>query len=293
VGIMWRCTGTFWRDGRPGLAWSSDAAGTRERPLPSRLALTTGAGRSCVGVHRAGQRTPCPAGAAIPGSATSAQCAACAAVDRSYSVAADTALDDRRTFRLYLAWFGPGLLKLGITAAERGEARLLEQGALAHTWLGEGRLPAVRRAERVLGAALGIPDRFGSRVKRSARAVARPRPDAELTAAHQAANSCPAWPDTLLPLPASVTDHCATYGLDPVRPIRPTAEVTSLHPHSTVAGTITSVVGKDAHLETPHGLLLLDLRLLTGWDLTRADPSRATDAAVRAFLPEEEQNALF
>jgi Protein of unknown function (DUF2797) len=277
------------------LTWFSPAAGERERPLPSRLALTGGGGRSCVGVRRAGRRVRCPAGAGVAGEATSGQCPSCAAVDRSYSVAADTALDDQRVFRLYLAWFGPGLLKLGITAAERGHARLLEQGALAHTWLGEGRLPAVRRAERVLGAALGIPDRVGAAAKRRALAGAWPLPGAaeDLATAHEALATCPAWPDTLSPLPLGVADHRPAYGLDGSRPVRATAAVRALRPGATIAGTASPVVGKDAYVTGGHGLLILDLRLLAGWELTKAPAGTPTDTDLRPLDHADPQDALF
>ncbi|CAO0827451.1 hypothetical protein SMICM17S_01872 [Streptomyces microflavus] len=84
-------------------------------------------------------------------------------------MAADTLLDDPRTYRVYLAWFGPGMVKVGITREERGAARLREQGAVAFTWLGRGPLMAARRTEEVLRAALGVPDRIPYARKRAVR----------------------------------------------------------------------------------------------------------------------------
>ncbi|MGW7008514.1 DUF2797 domain-containing protein [Streptomyces sp. NPDC054933] len=40
-------------------------------------------------------------------------------------------MDDPRPFTVYLAHHGTAGVKVGITAVERGTARLLEQGALA------------------------------------------------------------------------------------------------------------------------------------------------------------------
>lgn len=295
----WRCAGPLWRETGPALGWFSPAGGERDRPLAlgGPLAFTTvGDDRRCVGVWRAGRRTYCPRNAVIPVERTSAQCPDCTALDRSSSVAADTALDDPRAFGLYLAWFGPGLLKLGITAVVRGQARLLEQGALAHTWLGEGSLPAVRRAESALGTALGIPDRIPGRAKRQARAVRRQPGSAvrELTSAHDASTASTAWPDTLRPRPLAVVDHCGTYGLDPGQPIRADAEVAGLGPGCAVVGTLTAVVGPNAYLVGAQGTLTLNLRLAAGWALAAAAPGSRTTAATRA-LPRDEptQAGLF
>ncbi|WP_146058778.1 DUF2797 domain-containing protein, partial [Streptomyces sp. FM008] len=71
---------------------------------------------------------------------TRAQCEGCARLDRARSVAADTMADDPRAYAVYLAWFGPGMVKVGITREDRGAARLLEQGAVAFAWLGRGPL---------------------------------------------------------------------------------------------------------------------------------------------------------
>src|SRR5690606_41839281 len=94
-----------------------------------------------------------------------------ARLDRAHSVAADTLADDPRPYRVYLAWFGPGMVKVGITAAARGPVRLLEQGAVCFSWLGTGPLMAARRTEELLRAALRVPDRIPYADKRAVRAV--------------------------------------------------------------------------------------------------------------------------
>ncbi len=295
---QWRCTGMSWHTPGPVLGWSSPTAGERERPLVlgEALAFTTGEDRRCGGVRRAGRRIGCPRQAAVPDGAVLGQCPDCQAVDRSSSVAADTAFDDQRPFRLYLAWFGPGLLKLGITAAERGHNRLREQGALAHTWLGQGPLAGARRAEASLGAALGIPDRVRHAAKLTARLTASDSeaPTRELAAAHQHAVCCPAWPETLRRLPPRITDHTPAYGLDLALPPLPRAEISHLSPGSTVAGTLTLLVGTDAYLATGSGLLTLDLRLLSGWPLTAASPTGGTTVPTRPLGPADaDQSVLF
>ena len=322
----WRCTGAQWTQDGPGLGWTSPAHGERQSPLllpGGQLAFAVNGERRCVGVPRAGRRVACPTGAAIPPGAANPLCPDCAAVDRRHSVAADTALDDPQPYRLYLAWFGSGLVKVGITATERGDRRLLGQGALVHTWLGEGALPGVRRAERVLGTALGLPDRMAHAAKAAARTAAtaaaaaligaadrvaadRAAADpaaadpaaAELQAVHRAAHGHAAWPDTVARLPFTAHDHTAAYHFDRARPPQPDRLLSRLAPGATVAGTLTTIVGPDAYLRPPGTgpLLLVDLRLLAGWQLTRTDPAAPTTAPTVPFpypAPSDEPPALF
>ena len=309
----WRCTGAQWTPDGPALGWASPAQGERQSPLllpDGPLAFAVAGERRCVGVPRAGRRVDCPAGAVIPPGAANPLCPDCAAMDRRHSVAADTALDDPRPYRLYLAWFGPGLVKVGITAAERGDRRLLGQGALVHSWLGEGALPGVRRAERVLGTALGLPDRMAHAAKATARTLATSADGvadavdaadpaaAELQAVHRAAHGHAAWPDTVARLPFTAHDHTAAYHFDRARPPRPERLLSRLAPGATVAGTLTAIVGPDAYLRPPGTgpLLLVDLRLLAGWQLTRTDPAAPTTAPTVPFpypSVREEPQALF
>ena len=301
---QWRCTGMQWDPATgPELTWSSPTGGEHSSALPlpgGPLASTVTGDRRCTGIRHSRRRIPCPLQTVLPAQAVNPLCPDCAAVDRRHSIAADTALDDQRTFRLYLAWFGPGLLKVGITAAERGPRRLLHQGALSHSWLGEGRLPGVRRAEATLGAALGIPDRMSHSRKATARTLGSPPGcDAQdLSTTHRAAQTSAAWPQTVTPLPFATESHTAAYHLDPTRPPCPESELSRLAPGTTVAGTLGTVVGSDAYLTTAgHGTLLVDLRLLAGWPLTRAQPSAVTTAATRptrqSVTEEEVQHGLF
>ncbi|KIX78119.1 hypothetical protein SF23_08655, partial [Streptomyces sp. MBRL 10] len=133
-----------WKDAGPAIGWCGDGRAERASALVhgQRLAFVARGERHCLGVWRGGRHTACPTSATVPGRAGNAQCPACARLDRSFSVAADTNAADPRTYRVYLAWFGPGMVKVGITAEERGAARLLEQGAVAWAWLGRGPLMA-------------------------------------------------------------------------------------------------------------------------------------------------------
>ncbi|MEU3353155.1 DUF2797 domain-containing protein [Streptomyces sp. NPDC037389] len=288
----WLCAGPRWSASGPALVWRHPRHGERLSPLPPDrpLAFTTGDVRRCVGVRRGGRHTSCPTGAVIPPSAVSAQCPECARLDRAHSVAADTIADDPRPYDLYLAWFAPGLIKVGITAAERQGVRLLEQAALSSALLARGPLMAARRAEAVLGAALAVPDRFPYAAKRAAR---HPVPTRELRTSELARlhDRAPALlPESLTARPFSPEHHDAVFHLDRIRPGQAVVE---LGPGRTVAGRVTAVAGPDVYLDAADGRpLLLDARRLAGWPLTAADPSAPTTATAR---PETAgpQDALF
>lgn len=282
--------------------------GGRESPMTwgkrvaFRVAETEGEGvRRCTGARG----HPCPARAPVPGRSTGGRCEECARLERAHSVAADTIADDPRPYHVYLAWFGPGLLKVGITAVERGSARLLEQGAVCFTWLGTGPLMATRRTEELLRAALGVPDRIPYAHKRAIR-TALPGTEAERAAEvaelYGRAVALSGWPESLTAEPLRPVDHVRVFGLDRLtggstdRPtdgstgeatgeaaggstVRAAARaVTELVPGGTVGGALLAAAGPDLHLATVRGEVVLDTRLMTGWTLSGAadDPDEVT-----------------
>ncbi|MFJ2849958.1 DUF2797 domain-containing protein [Streptomyces rubiginosohelvolus] len=269
--------------------------------------------RHCVGARG----NVCPLGAVVPGRSTGGRCAECARLDRAHSVAADTMADDPRTYRVYLAWFGPGMVKVGITGEERGAARLREQGALAFSWLGRGPLMAARRTEEVLRAALGVPDRIPYAKKRAVRGQL-PGPEERAGAvaelyARAAALEGRGWPESLERMPLEVVDQVGVFGLDrapdpdpdpgrsvreggtaPGRSVResapaPVRAVQELVDGGVVAGRLVAAAGPDLHLAVADGsVVVLDTRLITGWDLTSvtraAEVTEATGSDVRVPL---------
>ncbi len=302
---------------RPVLRWYGQERGERGSVLTlgDRLAFRAVGERRCTGVWRGGRVTPCPGAREVPDTATRAQCPECAALDRAHSVAADTFAEDPRPYRVYLAWFGPGMLKTGITGAARGAARLLEQGAVAFSWLGVGPLMAARRTEELLRTALGVPDRIPYAAKRTVRAALPPPADraAEIAALHARARALPGWPESLEPLPCEVVDHGGVFGLDGPGPpglatgssraaTGPSWVVTSLAPEATVAGRLLAAAGPDLHLAEPGTaadgggrLLVVDSRLLAGWRLLAAEGAERATAPVRPLpgSPEAVQGGLF
>ncbi len=265
-----------------------------------RSALTWGK-RVAFGVAEGGARTcvgarghACPTGAAVSGRSTGARCEECARLDRAHSVAADTIADDPRPYHVYLAWFGPGMVKVGITAEERGSARLLEQGAVCFSWLGVGPLMAARRTEELLRAALGVPDRIPYVEKRAVRAglpEAAADRAVEVAELHARALALPAWPESLVREPLRVVDHVEVFGLAGL-PVA-VGEVGELVAGGVVSGELVAAAGPDLHLATGGGVVVLDTRLMSGWGLVPAGGAELT-VPVREFKEEAGvQDGLF
>ncbi|WP_037598737.1 DUF2797 domain-containing protein, partial [Streptacidiphilus jeojiense] len=266
---VWRPTGVIWTGDRAQLEWST-FSGDTPRCSPIRigadLALTCGSDRRCTGLWRSGRRLHCPTGTPIAAAARTAQCPSCQALDRSSSIAADTRLEDPRPVAVYLAHHG-SVIKVGITAVERGTTRLLEQGALASTVISTGTLPGARRAENLVTTVLGLPDRASAQRKRAARihpGTPGRRAEELLAAAGRSAQL--SWPQGQDRQQATVIDHTGTYHLPPGG-LAPVAALRPLTPARTIAGRVACLIGGDLYLETAQGLVLLDTRLLTGWAL--------------------------
>lgn len=274
----WRCGGLRWSPGGGELVWRD---GARERR--SALAYGRELGFRAVGQrHCAGVRGQvCPLGAVVGGRSTGGQCPDCARLDRSRSVAADTVADDPQPYTVYLAWFGPGMVKVGITAEARGSARLLEQGAVVFTRLGRGPLMAARRTEELLRTALGVPDRVPYAAKRAVRATL---PTDEVERAEEVrelygrAVALAGWPESLERADFEPVDHVGVFGLAGTPPV--TAVIAELVDGGSVAGRLVAAAGPDLHLECGDGgVLVLDTRLARGWELAaagQADAGRVT-----------------
>ncbi|MGW0915933.1 DUF2797 domain-containing protein [Streptomyces sp. NPDC002784] len=267
----WRCSGLRWSSAQgPVLEWDGGrrSALVRGKRVAFGVAgVAEGGVRTCIGARG----YACPVRAAVPGRSTGARCEECARLDRAHSVAADTLADDPRPYRVYLAWFGTSMVKVGITAEERGSARLLEQGAVCFSWLGTGPLMAARRTEELLRAALGVPDRIPYGDKRAVRSTlpgTEGERAAELERLHARALALPAWPDSLTPAPCDPVDHVAAFGLTGLPPAA--GEVTELVAGAALHGRLLAAAGPDLHLDTPAGVVILDTRLLRGWPLIPA-----------------------
>ncbi|WP_330458711.1 DUF2797 domain-containing protein [Streptomyces sp. NBC_00820] len=284
---VWKCSGLRWTPDGPLLLWGGGRRSALSRGKRVAFAVVDGSARGCVGARG----NACPVRAVVPGRSKGARCEECARLDRAHSVAADTIADDPRPYRVYLAWFGPGLVKVGITALERGSARLLEQGAVCFSWLGTGPLMAARRTEELLRAALQVPDRIPYAVKRAVRSTlpaTEAERAAEITELHARAVDLGGWPESLTREPCQVVDHVGVFGIAGADPA--VGDVVELLAGGRVSGELVAAAGPDLHLAVAgRGVVVLDTRLLPGWRLAplRAGLSEVT-LPVREFRREQE-----
>lgn len=239
--------------------------------------------RSCTGVWAGAQRRPCPEAEPLLLDGTDPQCANCASLDRGRQIARDAELgDDGRDYTLYLAWFGPGLMKVGLTATDRGRDRLLEQGAIAWTPAAAGPYTPVRHAERLIARAGLARERFSGHAKTAAWWNLEPPPvrAAHLAAAHKLATGKLARYDRISPAACSVTDQAGDFGLAPAGPPA-YREVTGISSSAVLTGMIQMTIGHWLLLDTVTGMLLIDMRRVAGCQFNPADAA-ATPAGLRA-----------
>ncbi len=289
------CTGSHWRANGEAFLTLTDAAGHEsEVPLAlgEHLAWSTRGPRRCVGIRHARRtkRLMCPLGASVAETATSSQCPSCSAADPSGAIARDATPDDPRPYRMYLAWFAPGVLKIGITAAARDRTRLLEQAAIGYTWLAEGALLATRRAEQhAIG--VGLKDRIpnGTKIAAWPGILEAGHGGPAVEAGHRSLVGRPGWGEGLARLPIEIQDLRPVYGLNQVLPGILDA-VTGLNGEVTMDAGLVARAGHNVLLTSAPELgYLLDLRLLEGWILTPARPGPSRPPGVRRMnKPEAE-----
>ncbi|MER5914281.1 DUF2797 domain-containing protein [Streptomyces sp. NPDC001982] len=280
---VWTCSGLRWSGDGPVLVWGGGVVSGLGWGKRVAFGVVEEGTRVCVGARG----HACPVRAGVSGRSTGARCEECARLDRAHSVAADTLADDPRPYHVYLAWFGPGMVKVGITAVERGSARLLEQGAVCFSWLGAGPLMAARRTEELLRAALGVPDRIPYAAKRAVRSAlpgTEAERAAEIAALHARAVALGDWSEALVREPFRPVDHAEVFGLaaDPPPAV---GEVVELVAGGWVSGELVAAAGPDLHLATERGVVVLDTRLMTGWELVPTGSRGDSGSAGGLSLP--------
>lgn len=232
--------------------------------------------RRCVGwwLPKAGRRRPCPHNFEVAAAGPVAQCETCSANDPGRAFARDEIHDDGRHHALYLAWFGPQLLKVGMTAVERGADRLAEQGAIAYTWVAAGPRPAVRHLEQRVSAARIAPQRR-RRPEKVASWWSPSSADSragELVTAHRLIQDLEPADDTML-LEPEVHDNFDRFGLASL-PDR-YDELTDLTAGATVVGAVLVACGRDLLIDlVGAGPTLVDSRLLAGRPTSPASAGR-------------------
>jgi hypothetical protein len=272
----WLATGVSWRSGRPVVSGRRPSGAHHSEPAgqSDELSWRIGGPRRCVGVWlpAIGEARPCPSHNTVEPTSTIAQCGGCAGGDPGALVARNLA-DDPRPFAVYLAWFGDGLLKVGLTATERGTDRLIEQGALAFGWLARGSFSAARRVELAV-AGTGVA---AERVPRRAKLATWWHPPGrgvaarQLESAHEQISRALTWPAGITPVDFEVTDLAAADGLGDG--LHADEEITALAADAVLRGRISFVAGHDALITADDHVRLIDLRLLCGWTLAPAPPA--------------------
>ncbi|AUG82088.1 hypothetical protein CFP65_7511 [Kitasatospora sp. MMS16-BH015] len=287
----WTATGLRWLEGRPVLtAARGELVHQRVVAPGTEIGWRLAGPRRCTGARTATGHRPCPHRAELAPAARSVQCEPCQGVDIGLALARGQNIHDNgKTYRLYLAWFGAGLLKVGLTAEERGTSRLEEQAALTYGFVARGPLPAIRRAELTVAQAGLARERLTGRVKHERwwglpAAAERRAQLAELRAA--VLRVLDGHGLELLP-EAPLVDQCGLYGLaEGAPPVY--REVTALAEGALLAGRLRAPVGRYLFLDTEEPTagappLLLDTRLLTGWRLV---PARRTPAQAGSEPPD-------
>lgn len=263
------------------------------------MSWTLHAPRRCIGTWTGASRRPCPAATPIPATTTDAQCPACAAGDRGRQIARDAALgDDNRDYLLYLAWFGPGLVKIGLTAASRGRDRLLEQGAITFTPLATGPYTPIRQAERLASATGLAAERISAHAKTAVWWQLPPPADraAALTATRDLLAARVTWPDRIRLMPCTPTDQATDFGFDRHAPGAYT-EITALGDGAVLTGRILLAIGRYLMLATASGPLLADTRHAAGWGIQPIDATAQPDGLTLTPrtppAPADDQLSLF
>ena len=265
-------TGLYWERDRPTLT-GMIAGREHARPVePGRsIGWEITGPRRCTGVYdrRDRRRLPCPAAAISP---DDSQCELCRRSDPGRLVARGQAPEwmEREPFALYLAWFGDGLHKVGITAAERDAERLCEQAALSYCLVASGAFTVIRQAEALLSGTGVASERVTSRSKQAAWWRVPPAHEraARLAPVHLAACEMVGSFAGIELRPFDAVDLVPLYGLD--RELPSAYElVTAVRDGAVGGGEVSHIIGKFLVLGSSSPIVI-DSRLLEGWTLRRS-----------------------
>lgn len=304
----WLFTGLHWESARPVLTGvslpadpgSTAAERTRTAGPGAAISWSLHAPRRCTGTWTGTSRVLCPAAAELPIDGTDPQCPACAYADKGRQIARDAALgDDGREYMLYLAWFGHDLAKVGLTAADRGRDRLLEQGAIAYTPLATGPYTPIRQAERLASATGLARERISSRAKAAAWWTLPPAGERAtlLAEVRDRIAGQVNWPGRIGLVPCTITDQAADFGIGQDTP-GPYSEVTGISDHAVLCGQVRMVIGHHLLLDNDSGQLLADMRRVCGRTIRHGVSTASPDGLTLTFqslprAPREHQQELF
>ncbi|MDF3146698.1 DUF2797 domain-containing protein, partial [Streptomyces sp. T21Q-yed] len=104
---------------------------------------------------------------------------------------------------------------------------------------------------------------------------------AEVEDLHARAVALPGWPESLDREPCQPVDHAGAFGLAELPDA--VGEVTELVAGGVVSGRLVAAAGPDLHVETGGGVVVVDTRLMTGWELVPAGGDGELTMLVRAL----------
>lgn len=264
-------TGLYWERDRPTL---TGLVGSREHSRPVELGQSVrweiAGPRRCTGLYdrREHRRQQCPARAYV---GDGSQCDLCLRADPGRLVARGQAPSgmEHEPFVLYLAWFGDGLHKVGITSEQRGAERLCEQAALSSCLVARGPFTSIRQAEMLLSAIGVAPERITMRAKVAAwwQVPATEERATDLAARHRVATEAVRTVPGIEVLEFQAADLTPLFGLERELPSRYEL-VTMVRPGAVLSGEVSHVIGRHLVLGSSP-TVVADSRLLEGWTLRR------------------------
>lgn len=239
------------------------------RPLPDRLAFTLSGARRCVGFRAPGAKSlhPCPDSALT---SRASQCDACRQRALIIPCLHCTGLrcgnPERRpecvqpaNHALYLASFGLGRIKVGVSRWERRRVRVQERGARAGIIVARDDGQMIRRLENTIHA-FGIPDKTTAAEVLDGVGEGDPKQlvGQLLSICDRLRMRLPdeKWLDTpeILELPVQ-------------KPFPRRPAVLRAHPGEAIDGPVYGIYGQTVVFERDGGLLAVDLSTLVGFPI--------------------------
>ena len=231
--------------------------------------------RYCAGWHdlETGEDSVCPTAATVD--AKYEQCPACK--QRTgfnpafYHAATVSPQQERRNQQphcLYLAYFAPGYIKVGISYAGRGQSRLLEQGARAALVLATFPSALVARSHEARIATLdGIYETLTHRTKRTLLTD-----NFDASAAQTELAECV----TTIQRATNVEYQPTFYSFDDAYffgETCPLSDIISRDDAATIAGNSVAMIGPDLITNYDGRLLVINLKKFVGYPLVANNPS--------------------
>jgi hypothetical protein len=261
----------FTHNGEPTLSLEGEGKAYRFNPIGQTLSITVDKEqRHCTGWYdmRESVSYPCPESAAIDDKYD--QCAACQqrtgfnpAFYNATSISTQQEERNQEPHILYLAHFGQGIVKVGISHAKRNRARLLEQGARTAVILDTFPTALIaRQYEAQIAALPGIAETLQVRKKISAM-----QQHYDQVAAHQELRDAQARIESTIKTSFNASDPLSfhdTYfpsGIDDISSAIDTSD------HALISGNVIGMVGPFLFCRYMDSTVFLPIKKYTGYQI--------------------------